>query len=214
MVSMNLVTPQCGANRVVPVQQHTMLQCGHILKRMPLDVQLFTLFNTVAGSSPFADTLIVFFAKYLPYLLVVAFLLLLFFSPYPRREKARLFLATVISSVIARGFVTELIRFFYHRPRPFLTFHLQPLIADSSWSFPSGHATFFFAMATAIYMYNKKWGTGFFIAAILVGIARIIAGVHYPSDILGGMIIGIAIAYLCVRYVWPRLESVVDNLYK
>ncbi|MBI4837321.1 MAG: phosphatase PAP2 family protein [Candidatus Portnoybacteria bacterium] len=51
-------------------------------------------------------------------------------------------------------------------------------------------------MSTAIYFYNKKWGTAFFIASILMNVSRIVAGVHYPSDIIGGAIVGIAVGWL------------------
>jgi len=97
---------------------------------------------------------------------------------------------------VARFGVTELIRFFYHRLRPFVTYQAHQLLSGNEWSFPSGHSAFFFAMATAIYLYNKKWGIGFFLAAILMNISRVIAGVHYPSDIIGGAIIGIIVAYV------------------
>mgnify|MGYP001590667369 FL=1 len=122
---------------------------------------------------------------------------LIFFKP----EKLRLFWFAAASAAIARFGVTEAIRFFYHRPRPFLALQINKLSADGdwlysikNWSFPSGHSAFFFAMATAIYFCNKKWGIGFFIAAILMNISRIIAGAHYPSDIIGGAIIGTAVA--------------------
>ena len=78
------------------------------------------------------------------------------------------------------------------------------VLTDSAWSFPSGHATFFFAMATAIYLYNKKWGIWFFVGAILISIGRVIAGLHYPSDILGGAIIGAFVAYVTF-YVAQKL---------
>ncbi|MGC8651416.1 MAG: phosphatase PAP2 family protein, partial [Minisyncoccia bacterium] len=71
-------------------------------------------------------------------------------------------------------------------------------IPESGWSFPSGHATFFFALAAAVYLYNKKWGRGLFLAALIITLSRIIVGVHYPSDILGGMVIGMIVAYLTV----------------
>ena len=163
---------------------------------MTLDVTLLYVLNNLAGKSWIFDTLIIFLASYLQYLLVAAFLLLLFFSAYSRGHTRYLFWVTAVSVIVARLGITEIIRFFYHRPRPFLVYQLHPLIAEHEWSFPSGHAAFFFAMATAIYLCNKKWGVGFFIAAILMNISRIVAGVHYPSDILGGMIIGILVAYV------------------
>lgn len=174
---------------------------------MVLDIKLFYLFNSLAGQSHIFDTLIVFLAAYLQYFLVFTFLLLFYFSGYAKPEKIRIFWATIVSIAIARLGVTELIRFFLHRPRPFLTLQVHKLLSsgwfysDTEWSFPSGHSAFFFAMATAIFLYNKKWGVGFFIAAILMNISRIIAGVHYPSDILGGAIIGIVVGYIVFHFV-------------
>ena len=123
------------------------------------------------------------------------------------REKWEIFWVTAISSLVARFGVAELIRLFYHRWRPYLALpNVHRLITDTSWSFPSGHATFFFAMAMALYLYNKRWGTWFFIAATLITIARVIAGVHYPSDIIGGAIIGIAVAY-ATFYIARRMAE-------
>lgn len=161
---------------------------------MALDAQLALLLNGLAGQSPLLDGIIVFFASYLAYILVAVFLAFLLYSSYVRREKLEILVVTAISVVVARGVITELIRFFYHRPRPFSELpEMRQLIDTTSWSFPSGHATFFFAMATAVYLYNKKWGIGFFIAAVLIAVSRVIAGIHYPSDVIGGALIGIGV---------------------
>lgn len=162
---------------------------------MTLDVQLFYLLNDLAGQSPFLDTSIVFLASYLAYFLAALFLALLFFSHYPKQEKIRILLVTAVSAAIARFGATELIRLFYHRPRPFSVLPIHHLLIDTAWSFPSGHATFFFALATALYLYHKKWGVFFFIATILMTLSRVIAGIHYPSDVVAGALIGIVVAY-------------------
>ena len=179
---------------------------------MTFDIKLFYFFNNLVGRSHTFDTLVLFLAAYLQYLLAVVFLLFLFFATYKTREKLRIFWVTVISAGIARLGVTELIRLLYHRPRPFITLHVHTLLVDNEWSFPSGHSAFFFALATAIYLYNKKWGLGFFIAAILMNISRIIAGVHYPSDILGGAIIGIVVAHV-VFYFSDKVNDII-SIYK
>lgn len=163
---------------------------------MPIDIAIFYFFNNLAEQSRVFDTLVIFLAEYFQYLLIAIFLLLLFFSKYAKPEKLRLFWVTVISIIVARFGAAELIRFFYHRPRPFITYQVHRLLFENEWSFPSGHSAFFFAMATAICIYNKKWGIGFFLAAIFMNISRIIAGVHYPTDIIGGAIIGMAVAYI------------------
>jgi undecaprenyl-diphosphatase len=79
--------------------------------------------------------------------------------------------------------------------------NFTPLVPETDFSFPSGHMTFFFALSMAIYMYNKKWGIWFMAASLIMGIARIIAGVHYPTDILGGAIIGIIVGYFVTRLI-------------
>lgn len=163
---------------------------------MALDVQLFHILNGLTGLSPILDRLIVFCASGLAYLVPLTFLALFISSASAQREKLEIFFVAVASVVVARLGITELIRFFYHRPRPFSVLETNQLLADPAWSFPSGHATFFFALATAIYLYNKKWGIGFFVAAAVITVSRVIAGVHYPSDIAGGAIIGAIVAYL------------------
>ena len=176
---------------------------------MMLDVRFLHFFNWLVGTSQVFDVLIVFFSSYVQYVLVAVFLLLVYFSEYSRKQKRSILLVTMISSLIARFGITEIIRFFYHRPRPFLALPVNKLLSngwfysDNAGSFPSGHSAFFFAMATAIYLYNKKWGIGFFLAAILMNIGRIVAGVHYPSDILGGMMIGIVVGYVVFRATEP-----------
>lgn len=177
---------------------------------MTLDIKLLYFFNNFAGKSQVFDALIVFLAAYLQYFLVAVFLVLLYFAAYSKREKLYLFWTTALSIAVARGVITEIIRFLYNRPRPFLTLSVSKLLSngwfysDTEWSFPSGHSAFFFAMATAIYFYHKKWGVWFFIAAILMNISRIVAGVHYPSDILGGAIIGIIAAYVIFYFAEKR----------
>lgn len=142
------------------------------------------------------DNAIIFLTEYLPYAIVLAFAALLFYSSYEKREKIKIFWTALFSTAIARFGVVELIRLFYHRPRPFVAFNTEPLFPEHSWSFPSGHAAFFFALAASLYFYNKKWGAWFFIAATIISVSRVIAGVHYPSDILGGALVGIAVAYV------------------
>ena len=72
---------------------------------------------------------------------------------------------------------------------------LAPNTAGSYESFPSGHALFFFAIGYMIYLYDKKWGYFFLFLAILMGVARVMVGMHYPLDILGGAIIGMLVAF-------------------
>ena len=164
-----------------------------------LDYNSFQLLNGLAGRSSFSNLLIVFFGNYLAYVLVAVFLVFLIMNGKKFREKFYMFIVVFAAAGISRFAIAEVIRFFYYRPRPFLVHQTAQLLSENSSSFPSGHASFFFAFSMAIYLYNKKWGIWFFIASAVMGMARVAAGVHYPSDILGGAVIGIATGYLVFK---------------
>ena len=180
---------------------------------MALDTQLFSLLNGLAGQSPFLDGAIIFLASYFAYVLVILLLILVLFSQYSKREKWEILLVAGISGIVARFGAAELIRFFYHRPRPFSVLETHQLFTNGEWSFPSGHATFFFALATAVYLYNKKWGIFFFIAAATIAISRVVAGVHYLSDIVGGALIGAVVAYAVVYFARNLAEKTSHQTY-
>lgn len=163
------------------------------------DAELALLLNDLVGVSPFLDDVIVFLASYLAYGLLALLLVFVFLSSYSWRERTEVLLVAGVSALVARFGIAELIRLFYHRPRPFTDLPVDQLLTSTAWSFPSGHATFFFALATAVYLYNKKWGIGFFVAVTLMTVSRVIAGIHYPLDILGGALIGIIVAYGAFR---------------
>ncbi len=168
---------------------------------MTLDTQLFFALNGLAGQAPFLDAIIVFLASHLPYIVVVLF----FGVALSSKEKIRFLLVGLGSAIVARFGVVELIRLFYHRVRPFDELSITPLFTSDNWSFPSGHASFFFALSTAVYLYNKKWGMGFFGATVLITLSRVSAGVHYPSDIVGGAVVGIASSY-AIFYLLRKLD--------
>ena len=85
-------------------------------------------------------------------------------------------------------------------PRPFFALSdIEPLISKTTFSFPSEHTSIFMALSVLIFLLHKKVGYIFIFFTILIGIARIAAGVHFPADILGGFVLGAGVAYL-VRY--------------
>lgn len=91
----------------------------------------------------------------------------------------------------------QIINYLIFRQRPFAVSAVNLLIskvADSS--FPSTHTLLSFAPATIIFFKNSKLGMYALFIAGFVGLSRIYVGVHYPSDVLAGMIIGLACAFL------------------
>src|SRR5258708_8154988 len=103
--------------------------------------------------------------------------------------------------MVSRGIVTELIRYFYHHERPFSFYNFTPLIPEVGWSFPSGHAAWFFALATVIWYVNRKWGVWYFVLSVVMGIARIYVGVHWPLDVLGG-IVAVGVSGVCFLFLF------------
>ena len=156
------------------------------------------------------DGLGIFLAEWLPYFLVLGFLFLIF-TQRGSRHKLYWFAEGAMAIIIARGLVTEVIRFFYHHERPFSFYGFVPLISEAGWSFPSGHAAWFFAMAMTVWFINRKWGAWFFIFAIVNGIARVYVGVHWPLDIVGGAVVGILSA-LVVHWILKRSRDGMERV--
>jgi undecaprenyl-diphosphatase len=159
-----------------------------------LNQTVFQFIHQLAGRHIVLDYLGIFFAQYLPYFLVAAFLVLAYYQ-YGWRRKLYVFAEGAIAVIISRGLVTEIIRLFIHVPRPFSFYNFTPLIPEAGWGFPSGHAAWFFALSLTVYYVNKKWGWWFFGLSVLMGIARIYVGVHWPLDIIGGAIVGLLSAW-------------------
>ncbi len=111
----------------------------------------------------------------------------------------------LISALTARFILVGLIRYLYYHPRPFIVLQNVNLLIphDSESSFPSGHASFYFALAMGVYLYNKKAGYACLAIAGLIGFARIFVGVHWPLDILAGAVLGIVTA-LIIEFVKKR----------
>jgi undecaprenyl-diphosphatase len=159
-----------------------------------INTTLFFAINNLADHNALLDKVGIFFATYSGYILV-AILVFIFFCK-PTRINRFMAVMAVISAGISRLFVTNIIRFFDHSLRPFAVMKVTQLINESGYSFPSGHAAFYFALSMFVYLYNKKLGVWFFIVSFVMGVARIYAGVHWPSDILGGILVGIVTALL------------------
>lgn len=168
-----------------------------------MDAFIFGKINDFALENYWLDTLGIFFAEYLVYVLVFLLFLLLIWN----FKKYWLMVTLAFTAgAVARAF-TELIRFLWARPRPFVENHVSLLIDNlNSAAFPSGHAAFFFGISTVLYFYNKKIGALFFVASFLISLGRVFCGIHWPLDILGGFLVGILSAITVIK-TFERLKK-------
>lgn len=117
-------------------------------------------------------------------------------------------LTAVISVVFEVALVNGFLKNIVARPRPYVfSSDIIPAIDIlSEYSFPSGHTALAFAMAFVLYRYlPKKYSVVAIVVASLVGVSRVYLGVHYLSDVLGGIIV----AYFASRVA----ESVVRKFF-
>ncbi len=106
--------------------------------------------------------------------------------------------ATVLTSAI----ISSILKYSINRTRPFITYPiLEKMTSAGSPSFPSGHTSDAFALATCISIAYPKWYVivPSYAWAGAVGYSRMDLGVHYPSDVLMGAVIGGGSAYLCYK---------------
>lgn len=166
-----------------------------------MDKYLFELINQFAGKWTCLDSLGIFFANYFQY--IVVFSLSLFLVANFRKYWKAVVLS-LFAGALARISI-GLIYLIYPTTRPFGVMEVNQLVSHSAnHSFPSGHATFFFALATLVFLHNKKAGSLYFLFAFLISLARVFSGIHWPSDILGGAIAGILIA-LALNYIYRKI---------
>lgn len=100
------------------------------------------------------------------------------------------------AAVLARLVIVNFIRLILPRLRPFVENNVNLLLSSGESSFPSGHAAFYFAIATVVFFHNKKAGIAFLAVAFLISLARVFVGIHWPSDILAGAAVGIFSGWL------------------
>ncbi|MDO8436317.1 MAG: phosphatase PAP2 family protein [bacterium] len=159
-----------------------------------MDYLIFQKINQFAGKWASLDKSGVFFAENLGYVLL---LLLLLFLVKDLKKYWPMAFQALLAAILARFGITELIRFFWERQRPFVENKVNLLLShDITGSFPSGHAAFFFGLSAVVYFYNKKAGVFFLFASFLISISRVFAGVHWPSDILMGAVVGVFSGWL------------------
>ena len=139
------------------------------------------------------------------------------FATRARRPRARagfavlamragfLFLTVALSVLLVQAIKYGLGRAQPHMMSQWGVFHFSMFSPDAlTASFPSGHATTAFAAAAVMALFAPRWQGAVFALALAVAVARIAVGAHFPSDVLGGMVLGMALAFALARYCARR----------
>lgn len=169
---------------------------------------LFRAINAIILHSNIVDAVVSFVAQQAAFFMVIA---LLGYAGYEiwkeksAKERSILFekWALVFFTAVLAWTLGRLIKDIVAAPRPFIALRDANLLfphGDHD-SFPSGHATFLFSLWWALRLTHspRRLAVFFLAGAVLVGFARVAAGIHWPLDIIGGVILGITVAEIVFR---------------
>jgi undecaprenyl-diphosphatase len=161
---------------------------------MIFDVQIAQYFAQIQGQYAWLDSLMIFLAEFLPWLLGAMAL----WSAYNKyRRQISDFVFVGLSAVVARFGINELIYLFIKNPRPMDLGYPALIASQPNPSFPSGHASFLFAMSFAVFLScSKNNGLVLLFLSALCLVARMYCGAHFLSDILAGVGIGMFCAWV------------------
>ncbi|MHC1757893.1 MAG: undecaprenyl-diphosphatase [Methanosarcina sp.] len=151
------------------------------------NLTLFHIINDMAGKNPDLDTTVIFAAQYLIYV----FAIYLAYTWLAKNEYRQEALFAGYASILGLG-INFIITLFYFHPRPFMVPTGTLLITHAAESsFPSDHATVMFSVSLMLltFISLRRSGAIFFMLALMSGIARVYAGLHFPMDIAGSLLV-------------------------
>ncbi|MBU2595932.1 phosphatase PAP2 family protein [Patescibacteria group bacterium] len=171
-----------------------------------IDFLIFEFFNSLIKDSFLIKVMVFILAKYLIFIFFIIIGYMWFVYKKGQEEEEHKAKRAVIYTMLSLAWaflVDQLINLVFVRNRPIVSHPAevkQLSVTVDPTSFPSSHSIFVFAIATSFYMAGyKKLAVVLYILAAIVGLSRIAAGAHYPSDIIAGSIFGIFAAWLVQR---------------
>ncbi|MEH7304021.1 undecaprenyl-diphosphatase [Neobacillus drentensis] len=169
-----------------------------------LDYGIFQIINHLAISERFLNPIMIFLAEKAEYLFFAG---IIFYWFYPKPHNRKMVIEAILAACVALSINGEIGHFFY-RDRPFVSHHVNWLIPHvKNASFPSDHATAAFVIATVIWMWKKRVGWFWLVLASGIALSRIWTGVHYPLDVVAGMLIGVSVAY-AIHFLTLRFGAI------
>lgn len=167
-----------------------------------IDRAIFGVMNSLVDVSPLFDTAMRFSAVYFIFAMIVG--VLAFAGIWAQKNRQQAFFVLVlafVSGFVARVLIAEPMRIFVARARPYEVLPAMRQLVDHAMgrSFPSGHVTLAFAIATAVFFVHRRAGTVFLCIAGIISLSRVIVGVHWPSDVLAGAALGTVTTWVAYR---------------
>ena len=180
-----------------------------------IDWTLFHTINTsVATRDWLEDPLTALGAGVVPLFAFATVGLWFLARPYGDARWKMACMSGLVSAAVAL-LANQVVSHLWERPRPYvahpaLTHLLSAPSPDPS--FPSDHAAAAFAIAVAVFAFSRRVGALFLATAALIGASRVAMGMHYPSDVLAGMLVGCAAAALVTHAGRPWIARLVTLL--
>lgn len=179
-----------------------------------MNEKIFYYFFSFAHQSLLGDQIIIFLANGFSVLLMLSGVLYVMyhnegkFSPIQNYEVFSIRMKEIFvfcSTGIFSWFTVSFLKTVFSTPRPYEILDIIPLFTYGSMdSFPSGHAAVFGALMFGLLFLHRSFGSILFaLLSVVVLIARIVSGIHFPIDIIGGVLIGFLIAYFFHRLFRP-----------
>lgn len=176
---------------------------------------LFRFLNNFIGNNLFFDNAVWFCAEIL---IFIAPIFLVFLILLSGNKKLAVKNSLIIFFVaMFAWFFADIIKYIFPTPRPFIVLDSVNLLFQHGDydSFPSGHTTFLVAFAVMFWFYNRRLGILCLILATVVGLARVVSGVHWPLDIIGGFLLGggaaLFLRSLYVKYFFTRINPTIES---
>ncbi|OPA75214.1 hypothetical protein BVG16_21670 [Paenibacillus selenitireducens] len=175
-----------------------------------IDELVFESINHLAISISALNPVMQFLSEKAEYLFYLGIILYWFTR---EQKNKKMVIVALFSACIGFG-IGKILSHFFYRDRPFVHHAVNQLIEHAAnASFPSDHSIGSFVIATAIFLFRKREGIIWLLLAGLISFSRIWNGVHFPSDVIAGALIGIFTSVLVYQLIrrWSFAQKCLNS---